>query len=75
MALEWFPVEWTKIPDISDVLATAEIVKWQISAMWANDCEFGIIHAIVEQARSGTLNCTEAILQIQGVQDSKQDYH
>jgi len=70
-----FPHKRLETPTISEVLATDQFVKAQISTMWANDSEFWDIDAIVQKARNWTLDCTTAILQIQWVMNSKQSYH
>lgn len=70
-----FPSDWIQPPDIQTVLLIANVVKQQVSAMWANDSEFSDIDQIVDKARSWVLDATTAILQIQGIRDSKQAYH
>lgn len=73
--IDQFPPEWKKVPDLQDVLATEQLVKAQISTMWANDSEFCDIDAIVKKARSWVLDAVTAILKIQSIMDSKQAYH
>ena len=66
---------WEHSPDIQEVLLYAEIVKHQIQVMGANDSEFNNIDIIVAQARQWVLDASWAILRLQSVINSKQDYH
>lgn len=50
-------------------------IRWQISAMGANDSEMNDIDKIVQQLDNKQISAEEAVKKVTAIYENKQDYH
>lgn len=69
------PFQPEKIANITNAIVHIQAKMQECSVMGANDYEMPALERLIQQVQTKRISPWEAIMQADGIRDSKQDYH